>query len=242
MKKVFTPQLTEKFTAKKTLLFLIAAAVIIAIGAYAWKLQSTPTVNQVAETETIDAVPGELLTLEKVEEIASSRSGNDTAAQIATIELEDEHGTLVYKIRMTNGRMLFINAQTGANAAHHYENRAREQATDDTLTLPANFAPGISFTEARDIALAKNPNTSVERIKFETEHGIIVYSVRFTDDSRVDINASNGEIVRTKDIGSDKNDSSGSGSGRDDSNDDSSRSGSDDRGFDDSSSRRGSDD
>lgn len=56
----------------------------------------------------------------------------------------------------------------------------------------------ISLDQAQIAALNANPSKIIQKIEIESEDGVVVYSFRFTDQSRVDVRASDGEIVRTE--------------------------------------------
>lgn len=141
--------------------------------------------------QTLQELPNDLLTVEKVKEIAANEKPDTT---VIGIQLERENGVLLYKITLADGTELFVNAQTGAAVAHIEE----ETEDDDGDKLPGNFTAGISFSRAREIALTKRPGKIVNKIELEVEDGVVVYSVRFTDKSRVDVNATNGEVLRVK--------------------------------------------
>ncbi len=92
----------------------------------------------------------------------------------------------------------------------------------------ADTTTGTSLAEAVALAEKQFPTKKVEKVEKETEEGVAVWSVRFTDGSRVDVNIATGELTRTKDKTSDEDssdsddddDESHSGSGRDHSEDD----------------------
>jgi uncharacterized membrane protein YkoI len=82
---------------------------------------------------------------------------------------------------------------------------------------PAGEQALISSEQALQAAVAYRGGGSVERVELEEEHGLLIFDVRFVDDSRVYVDAFTGEVVyaRLESAG----DNSGSGGG-DDSHDD----------------------
>ncbi len=102
-------------------------------------------------------------------------------------------------------------------------------STSAPTTTVAETTEGTTLGEAVTIAEKQFPTKKVEKVEKETEEGVAVWSVRFTDGSRVDVSIATGEITRIKDKmnddSSDKeddddSDESHSGSGRDHSEDD----------------------
>lgn len=82
----------------------------------------------------------------------------------------------------------------------------------------------INLDQAKAIALGVFPGKTIKEVETEVEHGILVYSVRFTDSSRVDVNSNDGSIVRTEreeddHIENSENDSHNISSDNDDNND-----------------------
>ena len=61
--------------------------------------------------------------------------------------------------------------------------------------------PSGSITIGQAMATAKAifPDKTIRKIEIETEDGAIVISVRFTDNSRIDVRAADGQITRQSD-------------------------------------------
>lgn len=183
---------------------------------------------------------GDVLSLEDIRKLATIDT--PSGATITQIELENEEGSVVYKVKFSDGSYRLYDAKTGLAFN-------KVEAIEVDSTVPAGFVAGISIQEARDIAAARRPGQTVIKIELETEEGVVVYSVRFGDGSRVDVNANDGNVLRVRtsttetqrssdsdDSNSSSDDSSGSGSGsssggsessNDDSNDDEDSSGHD---------------
>lgn len=192
---------------------------------------TTSRLNQKREQET--ALPADLATSLSVDDIRAIALAEVPSGSITGIELEQEEGILVYKVKFSDGSSRLYNANTGELV------NKNEFETDETV--PSGYVPGITLQEARTIAQNQRPGKTINKIELEVENSIVVYSVRFTDDGRVDINANDGSIVRVKNNSSSESSDSSDDSKDDsidssseDSNDDNSGSGSSDNSSDDS--------
>ena len=65
--------------------------------------------------------------------------------------------------------------------------------------------------DARAKAQAERPGKTITKIELESEEGVIVYSVRFSDGGRVDVSAVDGTIKRVKDASTSNSGSSNNG-------------------------------
>lgn len=110
---------------------------------------------------------------------------------ITGIELEDEDEGLLYKVKYSDGTIRYFDAKTGKPIQ-------RDNITERDEAVPADFVPGISLQQARETAEKQRPGIAVTKIELEVEDGVVIYSVRFSDDGRVDINATSGEVVRVR--------------------------------------------
>lgn len=81
-------------------------------------------------------------------------------------------------------------------------------ANNSPSTVVAPPAGLISLSDAQAIAQAQFPDKTIRKVEAETEHGILVYSVRFTDGSRVDVSAADGSIVKSESESDDNEDRS----------------------------------
>jgi Peptidase propeptide and YPEB domain len=95
-------------------------------------------------------------------------------------------------------------------------------STSTTTTQTGTVLGATTLEEAVAIAKKQFPTKTVEKVEKESEEGVSVWSVRFTDNSRVDVSVETGEVTRIKD----KTNNSRSSREDDDSDDD--KSGSDD--------------
>lgn len=100
---------------------------------------------------------------------------------------------MVFAVKLSDGSVLVFNAQTGAAAP-----APTETEFEGTTTLPVGATPKVDFAKARELALAQAPNHTVKKIELETEDGVLAYTVKFTDGSKVIINAIDGSIVKVK--------------------------------------------
>jgi uncharacterized membrane protein YkoI len=130
-------------------------------------------------------------------------------ASITEIEIENEHGVVLYKVKFSDGSFRLYDAKTGLA----FVDTQDEFETDESV--PAGFVAGITLQQAREIAAVQRPDKTITKIELESEEGKVVYSVRFADGGRVDVNATDGSVVRVRGA-----DNSGGGSSNDDSSDD----------------------
>lgn len=142
-------------------------------------------------------------------------------ATITQVEIENEHGAVLYKVKFSDGSFRLYDAVTGLP----YVDTASGEVENDE-SVPAGFVAGITIQQARDTAAAQRPGKTITKIELETEEGKVVYSVRFSDDGRVDVDATNGSVVRVRGAdgvktSDDSNDDSQDDSNSDDSNEDS---------------------
>ncbi len=219
-----------------------ALLLLVVTTVYALDNRSTSLARQSIIDDTV-ALPQNLSELLSVEEMRTL-AGADTPAgsSITQIEIENEHGTVLYKVKFSDGSFRLYDAKTGLAYVDAVS------GVESNLTVPAGFVAGISVQQARDIAAAQRPGKTITKIELETEEGVVVYSVRFADDARVDINAANGAVVRIRNAGGSNStapssdDSSDDDSSDDNSGSDSHNSGSsDDDGDDNSGSGHGGD-
>lgn len=144
---------------------------------------------EIAHKEEIE-VPAnldDLLPLNQIRDIALADAGDNT---ITGIELEKEDQGLVYKVKFSDGSIRFYDAVSG---------EAVDVKSGDDDSVPASgFTGGLSIAEARQIASDQRPGATITKIELENEHGVVVYSVRFSDGGRVDVNAKTGDVLRVR--------------------------------------------
>ena len=62
--------------------------------------------------------------------------------------------------------------------------------------IPSGFVAKLTLAQARTIAQDQRPGKTIKKIEREVEEGVGVYSVRFTDSGKVDVNAVTGAIMK----------------------------------------------
>ena len=71
-------------------------------------------------------------------------------------------------------------------------------SANDSTTTPTDQQTTLTIKEAIAAAEKQFPGKTIVRVQKESEHGVNVWRVRFSDGSRVDVDASTGEIITTK--------------------------------------------
>lgn len=197
MNRINITRLRKYIGNKKMLLPLGVLTIIVISGLYFTQQHEGQNASQRNTAKPVTAIPAGLLSLQEVESITATTSSGDSVS-IVGIELGNEDGVLVYKVQLSDGSVKYINALTGTEARTYSHDDDDDTEDTGSSTLPASYTPGISFAAARDVALTKYPDSVIARIKLEAEEGLVVYSVRFSDKSRVDVDAQSGAIVRVK--------------------------------------------
>lgn len=168
---------------------LAVAAVGGGVGYYVYNSNKTPVAHLADEI----ALPDSLANLKSLDEIRTLAAADLGSATIVGVELDREDGKLVFKVKLSDGRILLFDATTGSAIS---KSEGNEVENDEDI--PAGFVAGISIDQARQIALDRRPGKTIKKIELEMENGVGVYSVRFTDSGRVDVNATNGAIVKVE--------------------------------------------
>lgn len=79
-----------------------------------------------------------------------------------------------------------VNTQTGSVMVETDDNASSAEAS-------------VSLEDATVLANDTLPGRTLKKVELETEHGVLVWSFRFTDGSRVDVDATNASIVEVRD-------------------------------------------
>lgn len=187
---------TNKEQGFSHLLLFLAVPALLTISFAGWRVyNSTQKQNQLNSSRSDTAAEistealGEIMSIESMKKLATE----STEETVTNLELENEDGALVYKITLSNGKQIAFDAKTGAKI-----NLIDSDIGHDDGAIPAGFVPTVSMAKAAEIALKQFPGGKIIKIALESEEGIVVLSVRFSDKSRVDVNAMNGAVVRTK--------------------------------------------
>lgn len=172
---------------------LLAVVVVSGSGYYVYsknhkdvKSSATPATS----TVLAKPLPDDLLTTTEVQSLAEKQQPSKA---IQGIELDTQGDTLVFRVKLADNSFLLFNAKSGVLISKG--NTTEIEAGLDQL--PDSLKTAVSFDQARTIALAQKPGGIIRMLKLEKEAGVVVFSVRFTDGSKVDINATTGAIVKT---------------------------------------------
>lgn len=211
-------QTQSGFSGVPVLLGILALVIVGASGFYVYQKNnssknSVASVNETKEIAKLDPLPTDLTGVKPVDEIKSAVTLPE-GVTIVGVELELEDAQLVYKVKLSDNSVLLFDATTGLKMDKVAE---VENETEDG-DVPKDSQTTITIDGARKIASDSMPGKTIRKIKLEAEHGAIVFSVRFTDGSRVDVDATSGAITNSKvgNSGSGKSDDSkgSSGSGK----------------------------
>lgn len=185
------------------MMVVVAVLAVLAVGGFVvYRVSNSEIESPAASSESEDsadvaeALPEDLSTLKPLEELQPIATEAAGGASLVGVELEYEDGMLVYVFHFNDGTKLAYNATTGEQVAYQEDN---DDEIDDNNEIPAGFTAGITLSEAIQIAKSERPNSVVEKVEMEVEDGVVVYSVRFTDESRVDVDALDGSIQRLRD-------------------------------------------
>lgn len=209
---------------------IVAVAAIVAVGFAVIRIMdanSSPVASEINDSQSseLDLASINLDDVVGLETVKQAALIDNEGATVISYELESEDGVLVYKIRLDSGLELYFNATTGELIKTETSDDTED---DDNQLLPANFVAGISFNQARQIAQAERPEKKIEKIELEVEDGQVVYSIRFQDEGRVDINATTGDVVEVRQEDGERTFRSNDDDSDDDSDDDDSDDDSDD--------------
>lgn len=179
---------------------LAIVLVVSMMGFTGWRIMSArqdskqASQNSAETVELQEALPENLdgiMTVEQIQEKASAA----TDSAISGIELEFEDGKTIYVVHLADGSIIAYDAVTGEVVTFSDDN---DDDISDDDQIPAGFVAKVSIQDAINKAKAQRPGSTVEKVEIEVEDDKVVYSVRFTDDSRVDIDASSGDVARIK--------------------------------------------
>ncbi len=194
-------------------LVLLVIGVLGIVGLGYWRVSSSSkTVNRSADDSQIEQVqtlPQNLQDLKTLDEVGLI-AGASSDVSIIKFVLESKDGTFVYKIVLSNGKKLVIDASTG--------NVLSEETTDvsDDDKIPSGIQITLSPADAYKLAAAKS-SSPIKSIEMEVEDKKVVYKIEFLDGSKVEIDASSGSVLKSEI----KDESEEDDDGEDDENEDS---------------------
>ena len=179
---------------------LIVVALLGIVGLIGWRFVDSQqeNTNPPNQLNNRSVLPESLAGIKSIDEIITQAAPEIAARQVLAAELEQEDEGLVYSIKLSDGTVLVFDAKTG--------NKVQLKApdgvdTDDDKPLPAGFKPAVTLETAVQTAKTQRAGKVVEKVELEVEDGIVVYSVRFSDDGRVDIDANTGSVLRIREPG-----------------------------------------
>lgn len=172
-------------------LIIVIVVLVLVIGALAfWIVDSAKDTNQASrnsseQAETKEEVVSDVKTLDEVKQISNFGDG----VTITSSELEDKDGIKVYKLVLSDGRKLVVNASTGDVIS--------EEKTDSTSQDDSKVSATITESEAEAIAATKS-TSSIKKIELESEDTKATYKIEFEDGSKVEIDATSGTIIKSE--------------------------------------------
>ncbi|OGD61653.1 hypothetical protein A3A71_00255 [Candidatus Berkelbacteria bacterium RIFCSPLOWO2_01_FULL_50_28] len=207
---------TKRGFAPVMILLLALGTLVVGGGSYVAAKKVEERKSEKA-AEQADSLPTALSGVKSAEEIrALAEKLLKDGQTIVSIELEDEDAGLVYKVKLGNPEgVLFFNAETGEQIIDPSEDKADSDEVESSDEIPADFVAAISVAQARSIAEGQRPGKTVRKIELDMEESKVVYSVKFTDDGRVDVDATTGAVLRVREPGSSGNDDNGDDQGDD---------------------------
>lgn len=175
-------------------LVLLLVGVLGVVGLGYWRVSSSnKTVNRSADDSQIEQVqtlPQNLQDLKTLDEVGVI-AGATSDVSIIKFVLESKDGAFVYKVVLSNGKKLVIDASTG--------NVLSEETTDvsEDDKIPAGIQITTSPADAYRLAAA-NSTSPIKSIEMEVEDKKVVYKIEFLDGSKVEIDASSGAILKSE--------------------------------------------
>lgn len=177
---------------------LVVVAVLGIVSLIGWRIVSKQNNKSASQLNNQFVLPESLDGVKSLDEIISLATSEIAARQVVTVELEQETEGLVYSIKLSDGNVLVFDAKTGKRIQLDSPDSAD---TDGDTPLPVGFKPAVTLETALNTAKSQRTGKAVEKVELEVEDGIVVYSVRFSDDGRVEIDATTGSVLRIREPG-----------------------------------------
>lgn len=146
------------------------------------------------EVEILEMLPTDLAGVQPVSIIQEKVALTD-GVTIVSVELESEDGVLFYKVKLSDGSVVYFNALT-AEVTTKPSDSDDDESEDGSI--PSEFVASVSVDAARKIAQDIFPEKVIHKIKLKLEDGVVVYSIRFQGGARVDVSAVDGTVTRQK--------------------------------------------
>ncbi len=179
---------------------LIVAVIVIAgiVGAsfyvYSAKTKQENAITTSA-TKPSTTLPSTLRDLKPVSEIRKTAETDAKTASIVSVQLANQNGTVVYIVKLSDGRVLTYNAKSAAKLS---EKKDKEASSKEELPSTASTTAKITVENARSIAAGVRAGQAIKEIELESQNGTLVYVVSFADGSEVTVNATSGAASTTK--------------------------------------------
>ena len=173
-------------------LILLVVAVVGVVGVGYWRVSSTKKSQShlTDTTEQTQALPQNLQDLKTLDEIGQIAGVTDSTSIIKFV-LESKDGGYVYKVILSNGKKLVIDASTGKVLS--------EETTDvsEDDKIPAGVQVTVSPADAYRIAAQKS-SSPIKSIEMEVEDKKVVYKIEYRDGSKIEINAVGGAVIKSE--------------------------------------------
>lgn len=184
---------------------IVLVTAVVTVGGFAyWRVSNSNKTqysgSDTSEVQKLEVLPESIDQIKSLDEIQQIATSSKDVAIISFV-LETKDGTVVYKVKTSDGREVIIDAETGRILSES----TFEVADDEDL--PSGVSITVSPSEAYRLATAEY-GKRVKQIELEVEDNKVVYKIEFIDGSKIELNASNGVVVRSqiKDQGDDSND------------------------------------
>lgn len=183
------------------IVIILVIAVIGVVGFAGWRVTNknrSSQTNQSQSTLSQDFLPSDIAAIKPIDGILAGAQTEIGTRPVIQIELNQEDSGLVFEITLKDGTTLVYDAKTGEKLTTSIKDVETEKDDDGDNPLPAGFRPTVSPQDALTKAIAQHSGSNVRKIELEVEDGIVVFSVRFVDKFRVDIDAKTGSVLRIK--------------------------------------------
>lgn len=173
---------------------IILVVAVVGAGSFAyWRVSSnSKSAARTAPTAQVngEALPQNLENLKTLDELEQI-TGNQDGVDIIKFVLESKDGSYIYKVTLSNGKKLVVDATSGKILS--------EETTDvgEDDKIPSGIQVTVSPSEAYKIAATKS-SSQIKTIEMEVEDKKVVYKIEYQDGSKIEIDASSGSIVKSE--------------------------------------------
>jgi len=138
-----------------------------------------------------DKLPDKLNTIKTVAEMQARIKREMPEESIVGLELESDNDVTSYSVHLTSGEVVIFEAFTGEELEQPDD---KDDALDKSQVIPADFITGVSIQRSIEVAQKEKSDAEAIKVELGVKNDTIVYSVYFTDGSRVDVRAEDGSI------------------------------------------------